>query len=110
MTWWEASRAKGNILTFSIAILLSCCGTNKGYTNVSSSSCSPDCDWSGIVSERNASFTLSYDPSYLPDEVMIDEVQRWWDYMVDCTGYSVDIKHAPVTIQYVVAISVPSGN
>jgi hypothetical protein len=41
---------------------------------------------------------------------MIDEVQRWWDYMVDCTGYSVDIKHAPVTIQYVVAISVPSGN
>jgi hypothetical protein len=40
---------------------------------------------------------------------MIHEVQRWWDYMVECSGYNVDIKHAPVTIQYVAAGTVYNG-
>ena len=87
-----------------ILFLLVGCGKDEQSTK----DCSPECIWSGNYQERSPEFYVDYTPAN-PKRPMIGDVDRWWAWLKDCTGFNASITHAPLAIEYVNADTVNGG-
>ena len=89
-------------LIIPIVLLLSACGSvQDAIDEIREGSPLPallESLWDGDYRERNEEFIINYPVGYT--DKVVSAVQEIWEGLEACTGFSVDIAHAPLIISY----------